>query len=273
SGKSCSPNTVQWLYDTWLQANATGSGVVRQGGDTWFFLTADYAYGHSLERELSKVVVENGGKVLGSAKVPLGTQDYSSFLLQAQASGAKIIGLGNAGADTINSIKQAAEFGLTKSGQKLVAFLLFIPDISGLGLEAAQGLQTTQTFYWDLNEQTREWSKRFAARHGNKYPTSVHAGVYSGVLHYLKAVDAANTDDGTTVIARMKEMPTDDPLFGKGSVRPDGRKIHPAYLFEVKKPSESKYDFDYLKVVATIPAEQTAQPLAESQCPLVRAGS
>ncbi|HLT26755.1 MAG TPA: ABC transporter substrate-binding protein [Zeimonas sp.] len=273
SGKSCSPNTVQWLYDTWLQANATGSGVVRQGGDTWFFLTADYAYGHSLERELSKVVVENGGKVLGSAKVPLGTQDYSSFLLQAQASGAKIIGLGNAGADTINSIKQAAEFGLTKSGQKLVAFLLFIPDISGLGLEAAQGLQTTQTFYWDLNEQTREWSKRFAARHGNKYPTSVHAGVYSGVLHYLKAVDAANTDDGTTVIARMKEMPTDDPLFGKGSVRPDGRKIHPAYLFEVKKPSESKYDFDYLKVVATIPAEQTAQPLAESQCPLVKAGS
>lgn len=269
SGAQCSPNTVQWLYDTWLQANGTANAILKQGGDTWFFLTADYAYGYSLEKEVSEVVKKNGGTVTGSVKVPLGTSDYSSFLLQAQSSKAKIIGLGNAGADTINSIKQAAEFGITQAGQKMAAFLLFIPEIDSLGLEASQGLLTTQAFYWDLNDQTRGWTERFRAASNDKYPTSIHAGVYSGVLHYLKAVDALGSDKGSEVIAKMKDMPTDDALFGKGSVRPDGRKLHPAYLFEVKAPQESKYPFDYLKLVETIPAEDTASPLTESQCPLV----
>lgn len=269
TGKSCSPNTVQWLYDTWLQANGTAKAILKQGGDSWFFMTADYAYGYSLEKDVSDVVKKNGGTVVGSVRIPVGTQDFSSFLLKAQNSKAKIIGLGNAGADTINSIKQASEFGLTQSGQKIAAFLLFLPDIHGLGLAAAQGLQTTQTFYWDMNDATRAWTKRFIAASNGKYPTSVHAGVYSGVLHYLKAVEAINSDDGTEVIAKMKATPTDDPLFGHGSVRPDGRKIHPAYLFEVKKPSESKYPYDYLKLIETIPAAETAHPLSESECPLV----
>jgi len=269
SGKQCSPNTVQWLYDTWLQANGTANAILKQGGDTWFFLTADYAYGYSLEKEVTEVVEKNGGTVVGGVKVPLGTQDYSSFLLQAQSSKAKIIGLGNAGADTINSIKQAAEFGITQAGQQMAAFLLFITEVDSLGLEASQGLLTTQTFYWDLNDETRAWTERFKALKKNKYPTSINAGVYSGVLHYLKAVDALGSDKGSEVIAKMKEMPTDDVLFGKGSVRPDGRKLHPAYLFEVKAPQESRYPFDYFKLVETIPAEETASPLAESECPLV----
>lgn len=269
SGKQCSPNTVQWLYDTWLQANGTANAILKQGGDTWFFLTADYAYGYSLEKEVTEVVEKNGGTVVGGVKVPLGTQDYSSFLLQAQSSKAKIIGLGNAGADTINSIKQAAEFGITQAGQQMAAFLLFITEVDSLGLEASQGLLTTQTFYWDLNDETRAWTERFKALNKNKYPTSINAGVYSGVLHYLKAVDALGSDKGSEVIAKMKEMPTDDVLFGKGSVRPDGRKLHPAYLFEVKAPQESRYPFDYFKLVETIPAEETASPLAESECPLV----
>ena len=269
TGKDCSPNTVHWLYDTWMLAHGTGSAVVKSGGDTWFFLTADYAFGHALERDTSEVVKAAGGKILGSVKVPLATQDFSSFLLQAQASKAKIVGLANAGGDTINSIKQAAEFGIVKGGQKLAGLLVFLPDVHGLGLQAAQGLNITEAWYWDLNDSSRAWTKRFAAANKGKYPSSDHAGVYAGVLHYLKAVDAAKTDDGTKVVAKMKEMPTDDPLFGKGSIRADGRKIHPVYLFEVKKPSESKGPYDYYKVKQTIPADQAFRPMAEGNCPLV----
>ena len=269
TGKDCSPNTVHWLYDTWMLANGTGSAVVKSGGDTWFFLTADYAFGHALERDTSEVVKASGGKVLGSVRVPLATQDFSSFLLQAQSSKAKIVGLANAGGDTINSIKQASEFGITKGGQKLAGLLVFLPDVHGLGLNVAQGLQITEAFYWDLNDQTRAWSKRFAAANGGKYPSSDHAGVYAGVLHYLKAVDAAKTDDGAKIVAKMKELPTDDPLFGKGQVRADGRKIHPVHLFEVKKPSESKGPYDYYKVLQTIPADKAFRPIDQGNCPLV----
>ncbi|HMN66550.1 MAG TPA: ABC transporter substrate-binding protein [Burkholderiaceae bacterium] len=270
TGKACSPNTVHWLYDTWMLANGTGSAIVKTGGDTWFFLTADYAFGHALERDTEAVVLKNGGKVLGKVRHPLATQDFSSFLLQAQASKAKVIGLANAGGDTINSIKQAAEFGIVKGGQSLAGLLVFLTDVHGLGLQTAQGLIVTETFYWDLNDQTRAWSKRFAAANGGKYPSMDHAGVYAVVLHYLKAVEAAKTDDGTKVVAKMKELPTDDPLFGKGTIRQDGRKIHPAYLFEVKKPSESKGPYDYYKLRATIPADQAFRPLAEGGCPLVK---
>ena len=270
TGKDCSPNTVHWLYDTWMLANGTGSAIVKTGGDTWFFLTADYAFGHALERDTEAVVLKNGGKVLGKVRHPLATQDFSSFLLQAQASKAKVIGLANAGGDTINSIKQAAEFGIVKGGQSLAGLLVFLTDVHGLGLQTAQGLIVTETFYWDLNDQTRAWSKRFAAANGGKYPSMDHAGVYAVVLHYLKAVEAAKTDDGTKVVAKMKELPTDDPLFGKGTIRQDGRKIHPAYLFEVKKPSESKGPYDYYKLRATIPADQAFRPLAEGGCPLVK---
>ena len=270
TGKACSPNTIHWLYDTWMLANGTGTAVVKTGGSSWFFLTADYAFGHALERDTEAVVTKNGGKVLGKVRHPLATQDFSSFLLQAQASKAKIIGLANAGGDTINSIKQAAEFGIVKGGQNLAGMLVFLPDVHALGLDKAQGLLLTETFYWDLNDQTRAWSKRFAALHGGKMPSSDHAGVYAGVLHYLKAVDAAKTDDGGKVIAKMKELPTDDILFGKGSIRADGRKIHPAYLFEVKKPSESKGPYDYYKLLATIPADQAFRPLNEGDCPLVK---
>jgi len=270
TGKQCSPNTVHWLYDTWMLANGTGSAIVKTGGDTWFFLTADYAFGHALERDTEAVVLKNGGKVLGKVRTPFPGSDFSSFLLQAQSSKAKIIGLANAGGDTINSIKQAAEFGIVKGGQNLAGLLVFLPDIHGLGLNTAQGLVFTETFYWDLNDQTRAWSKRFADRNGGKYPSADHAGVYASVLHYLKAVEAGKTDDGTKTIAKMKELPTDDPLFGKGTIRPDGRKIHPAYLFEVKKPSESKGPYDYYKVRATIPADQAFRPLKDGECPLVK---
>ena len=271
TGKACTPNTVHWTYDTWMLAHGTGSAVVKQGGDTWFFLTADYAFGHALERDTSDVVKASGGKVLGSVKVPLGTSDFSSFLLQAQSSKAKIIGLANAGSDTINSIKQAAEFGIVKGGQKMAGLLVFLSDIHGLGLQTAQGLQVTTTFYWDLNDATRAWSKRFAAAHNGRMPTMVQAGVYAGLQHYLKAVDALQADsDGAKVVAKMKELPTDDPLFGKGAIRVDGRKIHPAYLVEVKKPGESRYAYDYYKVLQTIPADKAFRPLNEGNCPLVR---
>jgi len=268
TGKACSPNTIHWTYDTWMLANGTGSAIVKTGGDTWFFMTADYAFGYALERDTEAVVLKNGGKVLGKVRTPLNAQDFSSFLLQAQASKAKIIGLANAGGDTINSIKQASEFGIVKGGQSLAGLLVFLSDIHGLGLEKAQGLIFTETFYWDLNDQTRAWTKRFVAQSGGKYPTMVQAGVYSSVLHYLKAVEAGKTDDGTKVIAQMKAMPTDDPLFGKGSIRKDGRKLHPAYLVEVKKPSESKGPYDYYKIRATIPADQAFRPLAEGGCNL-----
>jgi len=270
TGKACSPNTVHWLYDTWMLAHGTGGAIVKTGGDTWFFLTSDYAFGHALERDTSEVVKASGGKVLGAVRHPLNTQDFSSFLLQAQSSKAKVIGLANAGGDTINSIKQAAEFGIVKGGQSLAGLLVFLSDVHGLGLEKAQGLIFTETFYWDLNDQTRAWSKRFAAANGGKYPTMDHAGVYAAVLHYLKAVDAGKTDDGTKVVAKMKELPTDDPLFGKGRIRVDGRKIHQAYLFEVKKPSESKGPYDYYKLRATIPADQAFRPEKDGGCALVK---
>ncbi|HEX3063671.1 MAG TPA: ABC transporter substrate-binding protein [Usitatibacter sp.] len=271
TGAKCSPNTVHWTYDTWMLANGTGKAIVKTGGDTWFFITADYAFGAALERDTSAVITQNGGKVLGGVKVPLNTQDFSSFLLQAQASKAKIIGLANAGGDTINSIKQASEFGIVKGGQNLAGLLVFLTDVHGIGLDKAQGLILTETFYWDLNDQTRAWSKRFAALNGGKYPTMVHAGVYAGVLHYLKAVAALKADEpGIKVVDEMKKLPTDDPLFGKGSIRVDGRKIHNAYLFEVKKPSESKGPYDYYKLRATIPADEAFRPLHDGGCPLVK---
>ncbi len=270
TGKACSPNTIHWTYDTWMLANGTGSAIVKTGGDSWFFLTADYAFGHALERDTEAVVLKGGGKVLGKVRHPLNTQDFSSFLLQAQASKAKIVGLANAGGDTTNSIKQAAEFGIVKGGQNLAGLLVFITDVHALGLPTAQGLIFTETFYWDMNDQTRAFAKRFAASNKGIHPTMIHAGVYSSVLHYLKAAEATRSDDGTKVIAQMKKTPTDDPLFGKGSIRADGRKIHPAYLVEVKKPSESKAPWDYHKIRATIPAEQAFRPLADGGCPLVK---
>jgi branched-chain amino acid transport system substrate-binding protein len=270
TGKACSPNTIHWAYDTWMLANGTGTAITKQGGDTWFFISADYAFGAALERDTTAAVIRNGGKVVGGVKAPLNNQDFSSFLLQAQSSKAKIIGLANAGGDTTNSIKQAAEFGIVKSGQKLAGLLVFLTDIHALGLQTAQGLTFTETFYWDQNDQTRAFAKRFSALDKGIYPTMVHAGVYSSVLHYLKAVEALKSDDGTKVIAKMKEMPTDDPLFGKGSIRVDGRKIHPAYLVQVKTPAESKAPWDYYKIVATIPADQAFRPLKDGDCPLVK---
>jgi len=269
----CSPNTVHWTYDTYMLANATGQALVKAGGDAWFFLTADYAFGAALERDTTAVVLANGGKVVGSVRHPLNTSDFSSFLLMAQSSKAKIIGLANASGDTTNSVKQAAEFGILKGGQKLAALLLLLNDVKAIGLETAQGLNFTETFYWDLNDQTRAFSKRFAARMKNSAPpTMVQAGVYSGLTHYFKALEAmgGNPHDGTKVVAKLKEMPTDDSLFGKGSIRADGRKIHPAYLFEVKKPEESKGPWDYYKLVGTTPADEAFRPLSESACPLVR---
>jgi branched-chain amino acid transport system substrate-binding protein len=270
TGKACSPNTVHWTYDTWMLANGTGGAIVKTGGDSWFFLTSDYAFGHALERDTEAVVLKNGGKVLGKVRHPLNTQDFSSFLLQAQGSKAKIIGLANAGGDTVNSIKQAAEFGIVKGGQNLAGLLVFLSDVHGLGLQTAQGLIFTETFYWDLNDQTRAFAKRLAAANSGKYPTMVQAGVYAGVLHYLKAIEAAKTDDGTKVVEQMKKMPTDDPLFGKGRIRADGRKVHPAYLVEVKKPSESKGPYDYYKVRTQIPADQAFRPEKDGGCSLVK---
>jgi branched-chain amino acid transport system substrate-binding protein len=270
TGKACSPNTVHWTYDTWMLANGTGGAIVKTGGDTWFFLTSDYAFGHALERDTMEVVKKNGGKVLGAVRHPLNTQDFSSFLLQAQGSKAKIIGLANAGGDTVNSIKQAAEFGIVKGGQNLAGLLVFLSDVHGLGLNTAQGLIFTETFYWDLNDQTRAFAKRLAAANNGKYPTMVQAGVYAGVLHYLKAVEAINSDEGAKVVAQMKKTPTDDPLFGKGTIRQDGRKVHPAYLVEVKKPSESKGPYDYYKIRTQIPADQAFRPLKDGGCSLVK---
>ena len=269
----CSPNTIHWTYDTYNLAHGTGGALVKQGGDSWFFITADYAFGAALERDTTAVVKEAGGKVLGSVKHPLSTSDFSSFLLQAQASKAKIIGLANAGGDTSNAIKQAAEFGIISGGQKLAALLTFITDVHALGLNTAQGLSFTETFYWDLNDGTRAFSKRFSERSKNKaVPSMVHAGVYSGITHYLKilAAQGNNSHDGVKIVDAMKALPTDDPLFGKGTIQPNGRKIHPAYLFEVKKPSESKGPWDYYKLVSTIPADQAFTPLDKSTCALLK---
>ena len=272
TGSQCSPNTVHWVYDTYMLANGTGKALVKSGGDTWFFLTADYAFGHALERDTAAVVTANGGKVIGTVKHPLNNADFSSFLLQAQSSKAKIIGMANAGGDTTNTIKQAAEFGIVAGGQKLAGLLMFLTDVHALGLKVSEGLNFTETFYWDANDQTRAFTKRFMERYKKTPPTMVHAGVYSSLIHYFKAMEAlgGNPHDGRAIVAKMKEMPTDDALFGKGSIRADGRKIHPAYLFEVKKPSESKYPFDYYKLVATIPAEEAFLPLDKSVCPLVK---
>ena len=273
SNAQCTPNTVHWTYDTYMLAHATGQALVKAGGDTWFFLTADYAFGAALERDTSAVVTANGGKIVGGVKHPLNTSDFSSFLLQAQSSKAKIIGLANAGGDTTNAIKQAAEFGIVKGGQKLAALLLFLTDVKAIGLETAQGLNFTETFYWDLNDQTRAFSKKFSARMKNSAPpTMVQAGVYSGLIHYFKALDAlgGNPHDGIKVVEKMKSMPTDDPLFGKGEIQPNGRTIHSAYLFEVKKPSESKGPWDFYKLIGTVPGDQAFTPLSESKCPLLK---
>ncbi len=270
TGKSCSPNTVHWTYDTVALANGTGAAMVKAGGSTWFFLTADYAFGHALERDVSAVVTQAGGKVLGVVRHPLSSPDFSSFLLQAQTSKAKVIGLANAGGDTINSIKQASEFGITQGGQNLAGLLMFVTDVHALGLKAAQGLVLTESFYWDLNDNTRAFSKRFAEKSGGKMPTMVQAGVYAGMLHYLKAVEALkDSKDGGKIVAKMKEMATDDPLFGKGKIRADGRKIHDLYLFEVKKPAESKGPWDYYKLITTISGDEAFRPVKDGGCPLV----
>ncbi len=272
TGAKCSPNTVHWTYDTWMLANGTGKAIVKTGGDTWFFLTADYAFGHALERDTSAVVEKNGGKVIGKVRHPINTSDFSSFLLQAQTSKAKVIGLANAGGDTINSIKAAAEFGITKGGQSLAGLLVFASDVNALGLPTAQGLTLTETWYWDQNDANRAWSKKWQAERGGsgKFPTMVQAGVYSGITHYLKAVAALKSGaDGKAVVAKMKEMPTDDALFGKGTIRADGRKVHDAYLYEVKKPADSKHPGDFYNVRATIPAAEAFRPLKDGGCPLV----
>jgi branched-chain amino acid transport system substrate-binding protein len=269
TGPACSPYTVHWTYDTWSLANGTGRAMVEVGGDTWFFLTADYAFGHALERDTSAVVEESGGQVLGTVRHPFPGQDFSSFLLQAQASGAKVIGLANAGGDTVNSIMQAAEFGIVQGGQALAGLLVFITDVDALGLEDAQGLVLTESFYWDLNDDTRDFAQRFAERGNGNMPTMVHAGVYGSVLHYLKAVEAAGTTDSDAVMAQMKEMETDDPLFGQGVIRQDGRKIHDMYLFQVKSPDESSGRWDYYELLNTIPADVAFRPMEDGGCPLV----
>jgi branched-chain amino acid transport system substrate-binding protein len=270
TGKACSPNAIHWTYDTWSLANGTGTAVVKNGGNTWFFLTADYAFGHSLEQQTEAVVQKLGGKVVGKVRHPFPSADMSSFLLQAQSSKAKIIGLANAGADTINAIKQGSEFGIVKGGQQFAGLLVFLTDVHSLGLNIAQGLLLTESFYWDLNPQTRGFSQRFAKLHKGAMPTMGQAGVYSSVLHYLKAVEALKSDAGDKVVAKMKELPTDDPVFGKGRVRQDGRKIHNMYLFEVKKPAESKGAWDYYHVRGTIPADQAFRPEKEGGCTLVK---
>jgi branched-chain amino acid transport system substrate-binding protein len=271
TGKACTPNTVHFTYDTWMLANGTGTAITKNGGNTWFFITADYAFGQALERDTTAAVQKAGGKVLGGVRVPINNQDFSSFLLQAQASKAKVIGLANAGGDTTNSIKQAAEFGIVKGGQQLAGLLVFLTDVHALGLPTAQGLTFTETFYWDQNDHTRAFAKRFAPQDKGIYPTMVHAGVYASLLHYFKAVEALKSDtDGAKIVEKMKSMPTDDPLFGKGSIRVDGRALHPAYLVQVKTPAESKGPWDYYKIVSTIPADQAFRPLADGGCPLVK---
>ena len=271
TGKACTPNTVHWTYDTWMLANGTGTAITKKGGNTWFFITADYAFGQALERDTTAAVEKAGGKVLGDVRVPLNNQDFSSFLLQAQASKAKVIGLANAGGDTTNSIKQASEFGIVKGGQQLAGLLVFLTDVHALGLPTAQGLTFTETFYWDQNDKTRAFAKRFAPQDKGIHPTMVHAGVYASLLHYFKAVEALKSDaDGAKIVEKMKSMPTDDPLFGKGSIRVDGRALHPAYLVQVKTPAESKYPWDYYKIVSTIPADEAFRPLKDGGCSLVK---
>ena len=270
TGSQCSPNTIHWAYDTYALAKGTASAMLKAGGKSWFFLTADYAFGHALESDAAALVTKEGGTVLGSVNVPFPATDFSSFLLEAQASKADVVGLANAGGDTINAIKQASEFGLTQGGQKLAGLLVFLSDVHALGLQAAQGLDLTAAFYWDMNDKTRAWSKRFAARDNGTMPTMIHAGVYASLLHYLKAVDELKGKDPKAVLAKMKATPTDDDLFGKGTIRPDGRVIHDMYLFQVKTPAESKGPYDYYKLLATIPGDQAFRPMSEGGCPLVK---
>ncbi len=275
TGSACSPNTIHWTYDTYMLGKGTGGAMVAAGGRTWFFITADYAFGHALERDTTGFITAAGGRVLGGVRTPFpGTTDFSSFLQQAQRSRANVIGLANAGGDTINCIKQAAEFRITRGGTKLAGLLVFISDVHSLGLEVAQGLVVTASFYWDLNDRTRAFTNRLGAMPGNLKPTMVQAGCYSGVLHYLKAVKemgvAAAKASGADAAAKMKAMPTSDDAFGEGTVRADGRKIHPAYLFEVKSPAESRAPWDYYKLVSTIPANEAWRPITEGACTLIR---
>ncbi|WP_137389783.1 ABC transporter substrate-binding protein [Rhodoligotrophos defluvii] len=268
TGKNCSPNTIHWTYDTWSLAQGTATAMIQQGLKTWFFITADYAFGHALERDTSERVKEAGGEVLGSTRYPFPGQDFSSYLLQAQSSGAQVIGLANAGGDFINSVKQASEFGIVQGGQNLAGLLVFISDIHALGLQAAQGLNLTGAFYWDMNDKTRAFSDRYQKAGGPAKPTMVHAGVYSSVLHYLEAIKAAGSKDAKAVMAKLKEGPLQDELFGTITVRPDGRAIHDMYLFQVKKPDESSGAWDYYKLIATIPADKAFRPLDEGGCNL-----
>ncbi|MFG1246832.1 ABC transporter substrate-binding protein [Xanthobacter flavus] len=270
TGAKCSPNTVHWTYDTWALANGTGSALTKQGGSPWFFITADYAFGAALERDASAAVKAAGGKVAGSVKHPLSNTDFSSFLLQAQSSGAKVIGLANAGNDLITAVKQASEFGITQGGQQLAGLLIFSSDVKALGLQAAQGLVLTDAFYWDLNDDTRAFSKRFGAKFNGKMPTSAQAGVYSSAMHYLNAIKDAKTKDAPKVMEQMRATPINDPLFGKGEIRIDGRAIHPMYLLKVKKPADSKGEWDLFEVVSTIPANEAFRPLKDGNCPLVK---
>lgn len=273
TGPKCSPNTIHWTYDTWMLANGTGKAMVKTGGDTWFFLTSDYAFGHALERDTAAVVEKSGGKVLGKVRHPINTNDFSSFLLQAQSSKAKVIGLANAGGDTINAIKQGAEFGIVAGGQKFAGMLIFAPDVLALGLKTAQGLTFTETWYWDLNDGTRAWTKRWDKERNSpgKVPSMNMAGVYSATLHYLKAVAAVGSaKDGKAVVDKMKQLPAEDTIYGKSVVREDGRVLHPAYLFEAKKPEESKYPGDLYHLRATIPMEEAFRPLKDGNCPLVK---
>ncbi|WP_211104189.1 ABC transporter substrate-binding protein [Azospirillum sp. Sh1] len=270
TGPKCSPNTIQWTYDTWALANGTARAVTESGGKRWFFMTADYAFGHALERDASAVVKSMGGTIVGSVRHPPNASDFSSYLLQAQGSGAQVIGLANAVGDTIGSVKQATEFGITAGGQRLAALLMQLSDVAAVGLKDAQGLYLTEAFYWDLNPGTRAFADRFAARMDGRRPTGNQAGVYAGALHYLKAVKAANSIDATVVAAKMRDLPTDDPLFGKGSVRVDGRAVHDMLFFEVKKPEESKGPWDFYKLIKTIPGPEAFRPLSEGGCPLVQ---
>lgn len=270
TGKACTATTVHWVHDTAALANVLGAAVVKSGGKSWFFLTADYAFGHALERDVTGIVKANGGTVIGSVRHPLNTSDFSSFLLQGQSSKAQIIGLANAGGDTINAIKQAAEFGIGQGGQNLAGLLVFISDVHSIGLKLAQGLKLTDSFYWDLNDGTRAFAKRWSAQMNGRMPTSIQAGYYSSVTHYLNAIKATGTDETGKVMAWMKANPTDDPLFGKGYIRKDGRKIHEMHLFEVKKPEDSKGPWDYYKLIRDIPGEEAFRPMDKGGCPLVK---
>ena len=270
TGEQCSPNTVHWTYDTYALAKSTATSIIKQGGKSWYFITADYAFGHALQSDATKFILSEGGTVAGSVNAPFPTSDFSSFLLQAQGSGAQVIGLANAGSDTDNALKQAAEFGIVAGGQKLAGLLVFISDVNAVGLPVAQGLNLTTAFYWDKDDGTRAFTKRYQALNGGKVPTMDQAGVYASVLHYLKAVDALKGKDTAALMAKMREIPTDDPLFGKGTLRIDGRVIHDMYLYQVKSPAESKYANDDYKLLETIPGDQAFRPLAEDKCPLVK---